>query len=99
MKSWAIKKIMLEAAYKKINCVNKEILIQNQIVKYISSSLEIGKLMSLITDSIFNEMGLDVCAISLNAHVVDNKKMQYKIRTIFDCIKQCEPLFKNGRYG
>ena len=76
-------KIMLEAAYKKINCVNKEILIQNQIVKYISSSLEIGKLMSLITDSIFNEMDLDICAISLNAYVVDNKKMQYKIRTSF----------------
>lgn len=60
-----IKKIELEAAYNKINSVNSEMMIQNAIIKYISSSLEMGKLMTLVTESILNEIGVDACCIVL----------------------------------
>lgn len=73
-------KIKLEAAYNKINSVNSEMMIQNQIVKYISSSLEISKLMSLITQSILEEIGVDVCAIVLYSGIADNEKVQFKVQ-------------------
>lgn len=76
-----LQKIKLEAAYNKINNANVEMMIQNEIVKYISSSLEIGKLMALITESILNEIGVDICAIILNAGIAENKQIKYKVRT------------------
>lgn len=77
-------KVMLEAAYKRIGDSNIEIMIQNQVLKYISSSLEIDELMTLTTSSLFSELELDVCAIALNTKVIGNKKVQFKIRTSFD---------------
>lgn len=75
-------KIQLELAYNKINSVNKEKTIQNEIIKYISTSLEIDKLMSLITDAIINEIGVDVCAIILYPDKENSrKKLKYKIRS------------------
>lgn len=76
-----IQKIELQTAYYEINRVNKEIRIQNDILKYISSSLEIGKLMILITDSILKEIGVDFCAIILYPGVVYNETVEYQIRT------------------
>ena len=76
-----VQKIKLEAAYNKINSVNSEMLIQNEIVKYISSSLELGKVMTLITESILNEIGVDVCAIVLFPNATESKKSSYKVRT------------------
>lgn len=77
-------KVMLEAAYKRIGDSNIEIMIQNQVLKYISSSLEIDELMNLTTSSLFNELELDVCAIALNPKVIGNKKVLFKIRTSFN---------------
>jgi diguanylate cyclase (GGDEF)-like protein len=77
-------KVMLEAAYKRIGDSNIEIMIQNQVLKYISSSLEIDELMNLTTSSLFSELELDVCAIALNPKVIGNKKVLFKIRTSFD---------------
>lgn len=79
-----IQKIQLESAYNKINNANAEMMIQNEIVKYISSSLEIGKLMTLITESILKEIGMDICAIILNPGVAENRKIKYKVRTNLD---------------
>lgn len=76
-----VQKIKLEAANKKIESANAQMQIQNQIMKYISSSLEIGKLMNLITESIEKEIGVDVCAIVLYPDTVQNKKVIYKIKT------------------
>ena len=76
-----VQKIELQSAYKKINNVNEEMRIQNDILKYISSSLEIGKLMTLITDSFINDrIGVDVCALVLKPGTCNNKKITYKIK-------------------
>lgn len=74
-------KIQLESAYHKINHVNSEIMLQNQIVKYISSSIELSKLMSLITESLLAELQLDICAIILNRNACNNENVTYKITT------------------
>jgi diguanylate cyclase (GGDEF)-like protein len=74
-------KIKLEAAYNEINRVNSEMRIQDEIIKYISSSLELGKLMTLITDSILNQIGVSVCAIVLYSGAVNNHLVKYKIKT------------------
>ncbi|SFR96044.1 sensor domain-containing diguanylate cyclase [Anaeromicropila populeti] len=78
-------KIKLEAAYTKINSVNMEMKIQNDILKYISSSLELSKLMTLITESIINRIGVDICAIVLHPDALSeeacNGRMVYKIKS------------------
>ena len=54
-------------------------MIQNQIMKYISASLEIEKLMNIITESVEKEIGVDVCAITLFPGTVENRrKLQLK---------------------
>lgn len=75
-------KIQLEQAYNKINSVNKEKTIQNEILKYIAASLEIDKLMTVITDAIINEIGVDVCAIILYPDKEHGRKtLKHKIRS------------------
>lgn len=74
-----IQKIKLEAAYNKINRVNSEMQIQEEIVRYISSSLEIGKLMTLITETIIDEIGVDICAIILHQSN-DKENIQCAVR-------------------
>lgn len=76
-----VQKIKLETANKQIESSNAQMQIQNQIMKYISSSLELGKLMNVITESIEKEIGVDVCAIVLYPLTVENKKVEYKIKT------------------
>lgn len=76
-----MQKIQLEAAYKKINAVNSEITIQNEIVKYISSSLEVEKIMSLITEAILEGMGLNICTMILYPNEEEKKKLSYNIKS------------------
>ncbi len=76
-----VQKIELQTAYEKINNVNEEMQIQNDILKYISSSLEIGKLMTLITDSFVSRIGVDACAIVLRPGTANNKKLTYKVKS------------------
>lgn len=76
-----IQKLDLEKANNEIKRANSEMEIQSEIVKYISSSLEIDNLMTLITESIINEIGADVCSIVIYPEATDNEFVQYKIRT------------------
>lgn len=76
-----IQKIKLEAAYDKINNANAETTIQNMILKYISSSIEINTLMNLITESLLEAFGLDVCAVVIQPQVAGNQSCMCQIRT------------------
>lgn len=76
-----VQKVKLESAYQKINNVNAEMMIQNQIISYIASSLELDKVMQLITESILEKMGVEVCAIVLYPTATYNSKVLYKVRT------------------
>lgn len=83
-----LQKVKLEAAYNKINSVNSEMTIQNTIIKYISTSLEINTLMELITESIFEAFGLHLCAIILQPKVTNSKNVTYRVRTRFSEISE-----------
>jgi diguanylate cyclase (GGDEF)-like protein len=76
-----IQKIMLEAAYHKINSANTETQTMYQIIRYISTELEIENLMKLITEAIYEAMGLDVCTIILEPEIAGNKQVTYEIHT------------------
>jgi len=76
-----LQKIKLEEANQKINNVNSEMMIQNSIMKYISTSLEINTLMEYITESVLESSGLNLCAIVLKPGVVENETAIYEIRT------------------
>lgn len=77
-----VQKIELQSAYVKINNVNEEMRIQNEILKFISSSLDMDKLMNFITESFVKRIGMDVCAIVLKQGTMSNKKILYKINTV-----------------
>ena len=76
-----LQKVKLEAAYRQIKRINSEMTIQNDIVKYISSSLDIEKLLTMVTESIMAEINVELCAITVNEQVVESDEMLYKIST------------------
>lgn len=76
-------KVKLETAYKRINRSNKEITLQNQILKYISSSIDINTIMDLITEALIKELEINLCVISLNPNVVNNKRFLYQIKSTY----------------
>lgn len=76
-----IQKIKLETAYYKINSANTETQTLYQIIRYISTELEIGNLMKLITEAIFEAMGLDVCTIIIEPEIAGNEQVTYEIHT------------------
>lgn len=92
-------KVKLEQAYKEINSVNCEMLIQNEIVKYISSSLDIENLMTLITESVLEGMGLDLCILVINE--TENTRLNYKARTKYGVNEDRAfgELIENGYYN
>ncbi len=93
-----MQKVKLEQAYKEINSVNNEMMIQNEIVKYISSSLDIDNLMALITESVLEGMGLDTCILVLDQ--MDENRIIYKARTKYGINedKKFGELIENGYF-
>ncbi len=76
-----IQKIKLESANRKVNRVNAETLTQNEILKYISSTLDINDLVENITIAVKKSLSLDFCAIMIYPSAVHSKKKIYRIST------------------
>lgn len=76
-----IQKIKLETAYHKINSANAETTIQNMILNYISSSLEMTTLLNLITEAVYEALGLDLCAVIVQPGIAGNDEVLYQIRS------------------
>lgn len=60
-----VQKVKLEAAYNKINRINSEMIMLNNVIKYVNESMELNSLIELITKSIVRDIGVDVCSIVL----------------------------------
>ena len=76
-----IQKVKLEAAYTKINRINSEMVILNEIIKMINESLDLGELCKTITTSIVEGINIDVCAIVINNDVINNQNEIITIKT------------------
>lgn len=76
-----LQKVKLEAAYRQIKRINSEMTIQNEIVKYISASLDIDKLLTMVTESIMAEINVELCAIMVNEEIVESDDIIYRIST------------------
>lgn len=72
--------IELENAYEKLSRENSEMLIENLIQQYISSSLEISNLMKLILESLSEALVVNLCSIIVKDE--DDEKYQYDTRYI-----------------
>ena len=77
----ARQKVQLEFAYNKINKVNSEILLQNQIFKLISAHREIEELLKLIIDEIRSQMNVNTIVIILYPNACNSKNMIYEVRS------------------
>ncbi|BBF42569.1 diguanylate cyclase with PAS/PAC sensor [Lachnospiraceae bacterium KM106-2] len=83
----------LMAAKHQTEKMNTEMLIQNEIVKYISSSLEIDRLMAMIADSLIGALGANIAAIVLYPGATDNNESKSNIRTTNS--QEFQTLFSN----
>lgn len=68
----------LENAYERLSRENSEMLIENLIQQYISSSLEISNLMKLILESLSEALVVNLCSIIVKGE--DEKVFQYDSR-------------------
>lgn len=89
-----VQAIQLKALNHQINNVNTEMTIQNDILKYISSSLEIDNLMNVITEAILNEIEMSFCGIMLLPETYQKKKKKCAYR--LKCRENLDEEIKNG---
>lgn len=64
---------------KTLNQITSEMYIQNELLRYISSTLELEQLMNLVTDSIIGAIGVDTC--SLIIHNADSEQYYFKTKS------------------
>lgn len=89
-----VQAIQLKALNRQINSVNTEMSIQNDILKYISSSLEIDNLMNVITEVIQKEIDMSFCGIMLLPEAYQKKKKQCAYR--LKCYENLDEEIKEG---
>ncbi|WP_099467921.1 GGDEF domain-containing protein [Konateibacter massiliensis] len=71
--------------YEKLSHENSEMLVENLIQQYISSSLEISNLMKLIAESLSEALVVNLCSIIVRDEYKDT--YQYHTRTMFNNLK------------
>lgn len=72
----------LEEANETLNKVTAEMYIQNELLSYISSVLDIEELMELVTDSILGAIGVDTCSIVIYDTI--NNTYHYKVKSTYE---------------
>lgn len=79
----AMQAVKLEIAYRKINNVNMEISLQNEILQLVSARLEVEELMERIAATVRTKMNVGIFAILLLPNAVVSKNLLYEIKTIY----------------
>lgn len=79
----AYQKVQLESANRRINNVNMEISLQNQILKLISANHVVENLMDLIAVTVRTQMSVDTFAIILLPNAFALKDLNYYIKTTY----------------
>lgn len=67
-----IQKVKLEAAYNKINRINSEMGIINDIISMINQSKDIKELLLFITKSLTERLNMDVCGVIIYEGMIGN---------------------------
>jgi len=90
-------KMELEEANERLNRFTAEMYIQNELLSYISSVLDIDELMELVTDSILGAIGVDTC--SLVIYDVNLNAYHYKVKSTHgkDYLKSFIDNMKSGK--
>ncbi|MCR5702052.1 MAG: diguanylate cyclase [Lachnospiraceae bacterium] len=76
-----IQKIDLERANKQIKEANDEMKVQEDIMRQLSSSFDVKKISSHITEAIIDVKKLSFCAVYIKKNVYHNKHANYAIQT------------------
>ena len=91
-------KLDLEQAYVKLNRASSEMYIQNELLKYISSSLEIEELMEMVTDSIIGAIGVDTCSIIIYDIIKDCYFLKIKTTYNMDYTSSMRKNLNTGKF-
>ncbi|GEM_PF-1046318 len=78
----AKQKYDLERANERLNRITGEIYIQNELLRYISTALDIRELIELVTDAIIGTTGVDTCSLVLFDE--RSEKYYYKIESNYE---------------
>jgi diguanylate cyclase (GGDEF)-like protein len=86
----------LEQTNKTLNRISAEMYILNELLKYISSTLEINELLDLVIDSIIGAIGVDTCYVIIKSNESSDyhcrSKSNYNIDVETDLLRS----FQNG---
>ncbi len=93
----AEQKLELQQAYNKVNKFSSEMYIQIELLKYISSVLNIDELLELVTDSIIGAIGVDTCSLAI--YDISKDKYLFKVKSIYstDYTNDFKTLFRKGK--
>ena len=78
----------LKNAYDQIQEANKEIEVQSEIARFISTTFDIGKVVSLITTSIVETKKVAFAAIYIDKNVYMNPQSNCVVKAVDDGIKR-----------
>lgn len=66
---------------KTLNQITSEMYIQNELLRYISSTLDLEQLMDLVTDSIIGAIGVDTCSLIILIHSSESEQYYFKTKS------------------
>lgn len=93
----AEQKFRMEKTNEQLDRMTSEMYIQNELLRYISSTLDLDQLMDLVTDAIVGAIGVDTCTLIVQN--IDDSTFSYKSKSNYDVqsiINQFEKAIKNG---
>lgn len=92
-------KLEIEKKNIELNRVSSEMYTQSELLRYISSVLDIDELIGLVADSIIGAIGVDTCML----YVFDEgtNEMFYKVNTVieYDFLESFKSDVKSGAYN
>lgn len=90
-------KFQLEQTNKELNRITAEIYIQNELLSYISSTLEIDALVDLVTDAIIGAVGVDTCSLIIHDIAGVNYYKSKSSYPVDQIITQLKTAFSNSQ--
>ncbi len=92
----ANQKMELLSANKKLNKMTAEIFTQNELLRYISSVLDIMELLEVVSDAMVGTIGVDTCAVILFDERNDEYLYSLKSNHPGDYLKELKEKVENG---
>lgn len=88
-------KIEIEKTNTQLNRISSEMYIQNELLRYISTTLDLHQLMDLVIDAIVGAIGVDTCSLIISRRQVNQYHVKSKSNYNTDVVEQLKTALNN----